>query len=80
MPKNRLFFRKTVKTTEALEAPHPNPRWPPAVGAPPQTPSYCIGVLLLLQKLKAFVGGTRNILPTTVVTLLVYDVIFAPPP
>jgi len=39
MPKNGLFFRKNLKTAEALGDPPPNLRLPPAAGVPPQTPS-----------------------------------------
>jgi len=40
MPKNGLFFgKKNLKTAEALVALLPNPLWPSAAGAPPQTPS-----------------------------------------
>jgi len=45
MPKNGLYFRKTCEIRRSVGGPPPNPRWPSADGAPPQTPCcyhmYC---------------------------------------
>jgi len=34
-----IFWKKTVKVASASWAPPPNPRWPPAAGAPPPDPA-----------------------------------------
>jgi len=53
MPKARYFLKKTVKIVAALGFLPPNPRWPLAAGAPPQSPCCCSHMLLQLpiQKL-----------------------------
>jgi len=63
MIKNGLFFKKKlVKTAKALGALPPNFRWPPAAGAPPQTPSYCSHILLHFEILRLLLVGHKNIL------------------
>jgi len=59
MSKNQLFFRKKLKTAEALGAPPPNPRWPPAAGALLHIPCYCFHILLQLRNLKACWWDTK---------------------
>jgi len=60
MLKTGYFIEKSVKLPKLWGIEPPYPRWPPAAGALPQTPSCCFHILLQLRNLKAIVGGTKT--------------------
>jgi len=46
MPKTRYFLEKSCKNRRSVGGSAPKPPWPPAAGAPPQTPCCCSHMLL----------------------------------